>query len=120
MGWISLRGIGLAVPDACPRAHPLAVTWPNYRAISQAVFVFESAFQQIGDDLHIAMRVRGKSMARLYPVLIDHSQGPVSHEARIVVLIERKAVAGVQPPVISATSFLATANRNHKIPRCNE
>src|SRR5438552_9579160 len=63
MGRIRLGGIRLTVANPGARAHTLSITGTNYRAVSHAVLVFERAFKQIGDDLHIAMRMRGKTMA---------------------------------------------------------
>src|SRR5437016_7541224 len=107
MGSIRLGGIGLAVPDARTCAHPLPIPWADYRTISHAVLMFESAFQQISDDLHVAMRMRGKTMARLHPIFVDDSKGAESHVAGIVILIKGEAVASVQPPVVASTPFVA-------------
>src|SRR5438046_10112744 len=63
MGRIRLGGIRLTVANPGARAHPLSITGTNYRAVSNAVLVFERAFKPLGADLHIAMRLRGKTMA---------------------------------------------------------
>src|SRR5437870_11631008 len=109
MGSIRLGGIGLAVPDARTCAHPLPIPWADYRTISHAVLMFERAFKQIGDDLHIAMRMRGKTMSGLHPIFVDDSKGAESHVVRIVILIERKTVAGVYPYVIGSNPCGAPA-----------
>src|SRR6266566_3480744 len=70
-------------------------SWADYRTISHDLLMFERAFKQIGDDLHIAMRMRGKTMSGLHPIFVDDSKGAESHVVRIVILIERKTVAGV-------------------------
>src|SRR5437667_11057152 len=95
MGRIRLGGIRLTVANPGARAHTLSITGTNYRTISHAVLMFESAFQQISDDLHVAMRMRGKTMAGLHPIFVDDSKVAESHVVRIVILIERKTVAGV-------------------------
>src|SRR5438445_11307169 len=95
MGRIRLGGIRLTVANPGARAHTLSITGTNYRAVSHAVLVFERAFKQIGDDLHIAMRMRGKTMAGLHPIFVDDSKGAESHVAGIVILIEGEAVASV-------------------------
>src|SRR5438876_8082259 len=95
MGRIRLGGIRLTVANPGARAHTLSITGTNYRTISHAVLMFESAFQQISDDLHVAMRMRGKTMSGLHPIFVDDSKGAESHVAGIVILIEGEAVASV-------------------------
>src|SRR5438552_10677702 len=46
------------------------------------------SLQADSDDLHIAMRMRGKTMAGLHPIFVDDSKGAESHVVRIVILIE--------------------------------
>ena len=82
--------------------------------------MLQSAFQQIGNDFHIAMRMHGKAVSGLHPILIDDSEGAESHVAGVVILIEGETVAGVQPPMIGATPFFTATNRNHQNPRCND
>src|SRR5438034_5861507 len=98
MGRIRLGGIRLTVANPGARAHTLSITGTNYRAVSHAVLVFERAFKQIGDDLHVAMRMRGKTMSGLHPIFVDDSKGAESHVAGIVILIEGEAVASVSHP----------------------
>src|SRR5437899_5832340 len=88
MGRITLGGIRLTVANPGARAHTLSITGTNYRAVSYAVLMFERAFKQIGDDLHIAMWMRGKTMSGLHPIFVDDSMGAESHVVRIVILIE--------------------------------
>src|SRR2546422_5966041 len=95
MGRIRLGGIRLTVANPGARAHTLSITGTNYRTISHAVLMFESAFQQISDDLHVAMRMRGKTMAGLHPIFVDDSKEAESHVAGIVILIEGEDVASV-------------------------
>src|SRR3989442_15757647 len=78
MGRIRLGGIRLTVANPGARAHTLSITGTNYRAVSHAVLMFERAFKQIGDDLHIAMRMRGKTMSGLHPIFVDDSKGAES------------------------------------------
>src|SRR2546430_17163120 len=60
MGRIRLGGIRLTVANPGARAHTLSITGTNYRTISHAVLMFESAFQQISDDLRSEERRVGK------------------------------------------------------------
>src|SRR2546430_12336023 len=62
--------------------------------------MFERARKNVSDDFHIAMRVRRKSLARLYAIFIDNAQAAKMHVRRIVILIERKGVIRIQPAKI--------------------
>src|SRR6185369_11382763 len=85
---LGLRGVGFAVPHSGSRAHTLSVAGSDDGAIAHAVLVLDSAVQDIGNDLHVAMRMQGKAMPGLHPVLVDDAQGSESHEARIVVSVK--------------------------------
>src|SRR5262249_52001810 len=68
--WIFLRRVELAVPNAAACGHALAVSWKDHRAGSQAVLMFKFPIENIGDDLHIAVRMSWKSRIRSYPILV--------------------------------------------------
>src|SRR5438270_12559447 len=56
---IFLRRIRLAMPHARARTHALPVPRTDNRSVAHAVLVLERTFENVGDDLHIAMRMRG-------------------------------------------------------------
>jgi hypothetical protein len=45
-------------------------------------------------------------MTRLHAILIDDAQTAKVHVRRIVVLVEREAVIGIQPPKIEVPAIL--------------
>ena len=94
---LGLRGIELRVSDACARRHALHVAGPDQRARPKAVLVLERAFKDIGDDLHVAVRMRGESAARRHAVVIDDAQRAETHVLRVVIVPERKTVLAVKP-----------------------
>src|SRR4029077_11376684 len=103
-----LRGFFPAVPDAPARRHSLAIARQDHRSGAQTVLVLEFAFENVCDDLHVAVRMRRKSRRRCNVVFIDHAQGSEAHPARIVVVAKTEGVPGVQPAEIAAAAFVGT------------
>ena len=68
-----LRGIVLAVADSRSGAHPLHVPRSYQRACSCAVFMRHSAFQHVGDDFHVAVRMSRESAARINSIFVNDS-----------------------------------------------
>src|ERR1051325_3282593 len=97
---LGIRRILLAVSHTSARTHPLHVAGTNDRTIAHAVFVFERTFEDVRNDLHVAMAMLRKPSTRSHKILIDHTQAAKAHVTRIVILIERERVEGVEPPVI--------------------
>src|SRR6266403_3165066 len=58
----ALRCILLTVSDSSPGRHRLYVSWPNDGAIPHAVLMFERTFEDIRDDLHVAVTMRGEAV----------------------------------------------------------
>src|ERR1700691_1140846 len=107
------RRIELAVANPAARRHALAIARQNYRAGPQAVFVLEFAFENIGDDFHIAMRMRRKSSVGRDPIFVDHPQRAESHPLGIPIFAETEGVMRLEPAVVSAASFVSRPNLNH-------
>ena len=82
------RVIVFAVTHARARAHALHLAGIDHVAVAHAVFVFETAAQDVGDDLHVAVAVGGKAAPRLHAILVDDAQRAEAHEARVVVVAE--------------------------------
>ena len=61
--------------------------------------MFQSTFQDVGDDLHVPVTVHPESLARLYSVLVDDPQRTETHVSRVVVGVEGKRVPGIEPVV---------------------
>jgi hypothetical protein len=49
--------------------------------------------------------MRGKPFARLHAILVDDSQTAKVRVRRIVILIEREGVEGIQPPEIKVAAI---------------
>ena len=106
--------IELAVLNACARAHALHVARADHRAIAQAVLMRERAFENVGDDLHIVMRVAGKAGAGRHAVVVDDAQGAETHVLWVAVLSEREAVPAIEPAGSRDAALLCPANGNHR------
>ena len=63
MHWLVFRRVELAVLHARAGSHALQLAGMNDRAVAHAVLVFQRSFQNVGDDLHVAMAV---------PVIDEH------------------------------------------------
>src|SRR2546421_611826 len=107
------RVVELAVSDARPSAHPLNVPGADDGARPETVFVRERSLEDIGDDLHVSMRVSAEALARLNAILVDHAKRAKAHEARLVVIGEGKRVVALEPTVLGVSPLLGSAHSNH-------
>ena len=110
---IRARGVELAVRHAGARAHALHVAGTDDRPGAHAVPVLEGALEHIGDDLHVAVRVRSEAAAGPDPILVDHAELAKPHPAWIVVVGEGERVAAVEPVELGATPFRCASNGHH-------
>src|SRR6266851_6238544 len=105
--------VGFAVPDARARAHSLRVSTPDDRAAAHAVAMRERARDDVGDDFHIAMAVRGKATSGRHHVFVDHTQRAKRHVRRIVIIAKGKSVISVEPTKIKVATIISLANFYH-------
>src|SRR5690242_10485457 len=75
--------------------------------------MLQGSFEHVGDDLHVAMRMRGKAIAGLHPVLVNNPQAAKSHKVGIEVVCERKRVICIQPAMVGMAAFLGPSYLNH-------
>src|SRR5580658_771509 len=85
---LGFRMIEFAVRDSPARAHPLRFAGTDDRAGAEAVLVLEGAFENVGDDLHVAMPMRRETGAGADAVFIDDAQRAKSHLCWVVVVAE--------------------------------
>ena len=67
--------------------------------------MFERPRQNVRDDFHVAVRVRGKTFSGSHAIFIDDPQSAKVRVCRIVILIERKGVIRVEPTIIQVTTI---------------
>src|SRR5438552_6962333 len=94
------------------RAHSLQVARDDDRAIAHAVLVLERAFEDPGDDLHVAVAMGAEAFARLDGAVVDDTKRAKSHVLRVVIEGEGEGVIGVEPPVIEMPALGSGAHRH--------
>src|SRR5690606_9221250 len=110
---IGRRMVELAVLHTGAGAHDLHVAGPDDRAAAHGVPVFQSAFEHVGNDLHIPMAVGAKAAAGGDGIVIDHSQHRPAHLLWVVVVCERESMVAVQPIVVGMTSVFSATDIQH-------
>src|SRR3954451_15622333 len=106
MDRVFFRMIEFAVANARISRHPLHVARPDDRASADTVLMFQCAFDDVRDDLHVAVTVSAKPCTGPDPVLIDNPQRAEAHVTSVVVVTKRKGVTTVQPAEIGRAAFL--------------
>src|SRR5690606_34759891 len=103
----------LAVGDAGTGAHHLHVTGFGTALVAQAVLVGDRAFTHIGDDLHVAVRVRREPAAGGDQVVVPYPQRAPVHAARIVVFGKGEVMVGIQPAMVGVAKGVEGAQLQH-------
>src|SRR6185436_10515028 len=91
------RRIGFAMGHARPRAHALRISASNNRSGAHAVAVFQGSLQNVGDNLHVAMSVRGKAVARLNKVFVYYAKRTKARVFWVVVIAEGETMISIEP-----------------------
>ncbi|MNE56549.1 hypothetical protein D3C80_1514610 [compost metagenome] len=66
--------VELTVCHAGTCAHQLHIAGDNHRAGAHGVFVRQCAFQHIGDNFHVAVRMRAKAATCCNLIIVDDQQ----------------------------------------------
>ena len=83
--------------DAGAGAHYLYVAGHGAAMVAEAVAVADGALADIGDDLHVAVRMSRKTtVGGNFVIVPDPQRAPVL-ALGVVVLGEREVMAGIQP-----------------------
>src|SRR6516165_3720928 len=102
--------IVLRVTDSGPRTHHLHVAGFGASLVAEAVLMGDRTLADIGDDLHVGVRVRRKPGIRSDRVVIPYPERAPAHALGVVVVGEREMVLGVKPTVVrSAQAFKRSA-----------
>ena len=75
MAGLVAAGVEFGMDDAGARAHALDLAGPDGAAAAGGILVLQRAFQDVGDDFHVAMGMGRKARAARDPVFVDHAQG---------------------------------------------
>ena len=103
-------GIELAMEDAFAGAHELDLAGLEDAAIAEAVFVLEGAFDNVGEDFHVAVRVSGEAAAGSDVVFVDDAQATEAHVGGVVVIGEGEGVMGFEPAMVGVAAFGGAAD----------
>src|SRR6185437_8037272 len=75
MNPLPVRGVELTVAHARAGAHVLKLTGTQDGAVAETVPVLERSFQDVSDDLHVAVAMHPEARTGLHPVVVDDTQG---------------------------------------------
>src|SRR5208283_2867686 len=65
---------------------------------------------------HIAVRMHGEALTGRNPVFIDHAQRTETHKVWIMILIERKGMASIEPAMVAPATLITSPNLDHNAP----
>jgi hypothetical protein len=78
--------VELAVSDTGPGGDALYLAGPQHRPVSETVLVFESAFEDVGDDLHVPVSVGAKPLAGSDSVFVDDAEDAEAHVGLVLII----------------------------------
>src|SRR5215475_9238917 len=78
-------------------SHPLKLVRTNHSAAARRITVFERSVDDIGENLHVLMRVSTKPLPRPNKVFIDHQQVSEPVVAGIEIPVERECMIAIEP-----------------------
>src|SRR6516162_1349410 len=94
--------IVLRVTDTGSGTHHLHVAGFGAAVVTEAVLVGDGTLADIGDDLHVGVRVRRKPGVRGDRVVIPYPDRAPAHALGVMVFGKREMVLGVEPAVVGA------------------
>lgn len=110
-------GLGFQVvfrmDDAGTGAHHLHVAGLGAALVAQAVLVGDRAFADIGNDLHVAVRVRREAAAGGDLVIVPDPQAAPVLALRVIVVGEGKMMTRVQPAVVGMAQTVEGTTFDH-------
>ncbi|MNR36640.1 hypothetical protein D3C85_1545860 [compost metagenome] len=99
--------------DTGTGTHDLHIAGFSTALVAQAVLVGDSTLTYIGDDFHVAVRVRREATASGDQVVVPDPQVAPVHARRVVVFGEREVVMGVEPTMVGMAKALERAQLQH-------
>ena len=99
--------------DAGSGADALQVAGLEHAFVAHAVAVLKGAAQDVGDDFHVAVRVRAEPATTGDRVVVEDSQAAKTHPLRVVIVCKGERVMRVQPTMVGMPAFFAFPNRYH-------
>ena len=102
---LGVRRVHLAVADAGAGGHVLQLAGDKRLARAGRVLMLHRAFQDVGEDLHVAVGVLAKPHGWSNIVLVDDAQGAEAHLFGVVVVGKAEAEVRIQPAVIGMAAI---------------
>src|ERR1700676_3414797 len=103
---IFLRSIVFGVAHSSPRTHPLNFARADDAYVAHVIAMFDGAFDDVSDDFHLTMRVKGKSAGGSHYVVVKNAQWSKTHVGRVVVMVEREMPVRVKPICFSVIALI--------------
>src|SRR5207244_3498909 len=107
------RGIEFAVLHARAGGHVLHLARTDHASVAHRILVLQCAAEDVGDDFHVAMRMRSETLSRHYEIVVDDAQAAETHPLRVVIIGEAESVIRVEPTVFGVASFICFSYFHH-------
>src|SRR4029453_14243501 len=92
----------LGMADAGASAHHLHISRLGAALMPEAVLVRDRALPDIGDDLHVRVRMRGKARVGGDLVVVPYSDRAVAEALRVVIAGKGEVVLPLEPAMVRA------------------
>ena len=102
-------GIELAVSDTLAGAHQLDLAGLELAAVAHAVLVGESSFEDIAEDLHVAMGMGPKAVPGIDAIVVDHPERTEPRVRGVVVIGKGKGVMRFKPAMIGIAALVGSS-----------
>lgn len=99
--------------DAAAGGHDLNFAGVDDSLVAEVVAVLDGAIENVGDDLHLLVRMAGEALAGLDGVVVEDAQGAPVHILRIVIVTEREVPIGCEPAVIGEMALIGFDDLHH-------
>ena len=93
--------------------HHLHIARGSPALVAEVVAVGDRALADVGDNLHLAVRMRVKAGARRHLVVIPDTQRAKAHTLRVVVVPETEVMPSIQPLIAEAAEPGEGSNLDH-------
>jgi hypothetical protein len=110
---LDILQISLTMPNAGASTHHLNVACLGPADIAHAILMRDGTRSDIGDDLHVLMRVGGEAGMRGDDVIVPHPHPAPAHPGGILIVCERKMVMGIEPAVIGVAKLRKRSDLDH-------
>ena len=109
-GRLLVLQIIFGVGDAGPGAHHLHVAGAGAALVAHRILVGDRAGADVGDDFHVAVRMRRKAALRGDLVVVPDADPAPAHAGRVVIIGEGEMVAGIEPAVVGVAEAVEFAD----------